>query len=292
MEKKPKQIKEQPVKTVVQLIDIALTDDEKQLIIDFDKAQDEMQGIISKLKNFKEITSDEINNHIINEGKSANEFIKAVEKHKQELNRPLREKQSLYVSVAKKITEPIENELVRLRKLITAYQTEKERKRQEELRRIEEEKRKRELEEHKKIEQARKKELDENELEARSKLIDFLTKNDLPEIAYKTEYYIGKYGSASKALVKKDEIIKEFQASQFQVEEEEKLKSEDKPKNIRKDIKFKVVEPDKVPRKYLKVDEAEIRDELKKYRQVLLDDIKALKIAGVHIYIEENAILK
>ena len=66
----------------------------------------------------------------------------------------------------------------------------------------------------------------------------------------------------------------------------------DKVKNQRKEVKFKIVDANKIPREYLKVDETKIRATMGENRNGLKEDIHSFKIEGVEFYIESTTVLK
>jgi hypothetical protein len=66
----------------------------------------------------------------------------------------------------------------------------------------------------------------------------------------------------------------------------------DKVKNQRKEVKFKIVDENKIPREFLKVDETKIRKAMGENRNSLKEDIESFKIEGVEFYIELTTVLK
>lgn len=112
--------------------------------------------LIEKAKVVIVVNNDLDNSNALIIAKQLSDIYKEVDKVKKSLNKPLKNQIDKNNEDAKEITKPIEDEIARIKKLVTSYEVEKEKKRKEEERRVEEEKRKREELEKKEIERVSK----------------------------------------------------------------------------------------------------------------------------------------
>jgi hypothetical protein len=102
---------------------------------------------------------------------------------------------------------------------------------------------------------------------------------------------VEKYGSCNQANMFRDDIIANEQSHTESNKAIKELEG-DKVKNQRKEVKFKIVDATKIPREFMKVDEAKIRATMGENRADLKNDINSFKIEGVEFYIESTTVLK
>ena len=103
-----------------------------------------------------ELVLDEDANTLAREvAKQADTLAKEVNKFKIDLNKPLDEQKKVNGELASEIITPLENETNRLKALINSFETEKEKRRQAEIKRLEEERKKKEEEERLEAERVR-----------------------------------------------------------------------------------------------------------------------------------------
>jgi|SRR3972149_4804754 len=339
-----------------------------------------------------QVTNDAEYNLAREVGIKANELKLAINKSRLALNKPLKLKTDSNNEEAAKITEPIEKELVKLRKLITDYSQIKERKRLEEIKKVEDALLAKEEADRKErerialvrskidaiqrkynekiyscktsvtldkinseikdlkitvaeydtlvdsmkqvksilIEQVKervvivkslekadaetKKEIIAKVEEAKVEKIQESTIKEQEEEIYseqriiilietlygekhqtfkdnKLTEYFGKYGSYKEADAHRDDIMKSEKINIAQAIVYSGL-NDDKLKNQRKEIKFKIVDETKIPSMYMKIDETKIRAALSENRELLKTDINSFKIDGVEFYYETTSILK
>jgi len=105
------------------------------------------------------------------------------------------------------------------------------------------------------------------------------------------KYLKDKYGSAYIAMQYRDDIIKDEQQHQQKEAEVRELKN-DSVKNQRIELKFEVIDPLKVPREFLMVNEKKIREAVMANREGLKEDINSFTIDGIRIYKERQTVLK
>jgi len=122
-----------------------VTEDESFILKKYSEEEKKVIHIVSVCQQALAITTDASNNYAREVGKQASDLIKAINKRRLELTKPLRDEETLINSVAKKLTAPLEEQVGKLRLAVTRFEMEKERKRQEEIRQQEEIKQQREL---------------------------------------------------------------------------------------------------------------------------------------------------
>lgn len=368
--------------------------EENQLAVGgaFSVHQNSANEVLKKCETITQVGSDEQNDTAREIAKSAKDLKSTINKARLTFNKPLNDRIKQNNEDAKKLTEPLENQIERIKGLIGEYEQEKERIRQEELRKAEEERLRKEEEErlrqraiqairdkindiqsewNKKIHECRTvKTLDKYEKEIKALKI---TKNEFGEqvesmkqvktilleqiadrydvvkqlekadadekerllaeeqkelaekqqtlsleeqsmetmaeqdllvllsslwnkdigwlVDDKLEELKQKYGSAREAILYREQIIKDEQQHLENNQSIKDLKG-DKVKNQRKEVKFRIVDEQKIPREYMKVDEASIKAAMGVHRAELKNDINAFSIDGVEFYIESTTVLK
>lgn len=116
-----------------------------KLVVDsLDGFDSEIKPLLDKASKVISIASDEDNNNARVLGKELAELKTKIDNEKKSKNRPLKKQIEDNTEKAKKIIEPIEKQVDRIKILITNYELEKEKKRKEELAKIEKEKKERE----------------------------------------------------------------------------------------------------------------------------------------------------
>jgi hypothetical protein len=103
----------------------------------YNETQQKVIEVVKACKSIKVVDAAS-NNRGREIGKSANAVIKAIDKRRLELTKPLRDGIEVINSVAKQLASPIEVEVERLKKEITQFEIESEKRRQEELKKAEE----------------------------------------------------------------------------------------------------------------------------------------------------------
>jgi hypothetical protein len=104
----------------------------------FNEVQQKVIEIVVNCKSIK-VTDAASNLRAKEVGKSANALVKAIDKKRLELTKPLRDEAERINSVAKQLSAPLETEVERFKIEITAFDLEQERIRQEQLKKAEEE---------------------------------------------------------------------------------------------------------------------------------------------------------
>jgi len=128
------------------------------------------------------------------------------------------------------------------------------------------------------------------EQELLTALSSIKTKDSLWEVDVKMRDITEFYGSAVIAIKNRDKIITHIQKKDAEAQSLREL-SDGKVKNQRKELKFEIVDPNKVPRAFLKVDEAAIKAAISEHRDELKESIDAFTIDGVRIYIDVQTVL-
>jgi hypothetical protein len=144
---------------------IVVSPEEMPILAKFSEEEQKVLEVVAICERAQQINDDTQNDYARQVGKRANELLKAIDKKRLALTEPIREQHNRINAVAKKLSSPIDLELEKLRQSITTYETEKERKRQMELKRIEEEKKAKEEIERKERERVAKIKLEINNIQ-------------------------------------------------------------------------------------------------------------------------------
>lgn len=385
---------------------ILVLPEEKPILEKFFEEEQKVLEIVSICERAQEVKDDSSNDYARQVGKRANELVKAIDKKRLALTKPVREEQERINTVAKKLSSPIEAQIEKIRSVVTAYETEKERKRLEEVARIEKEKKEKEEKEKKErervakikneinriqntaladinqiedmkslnelefrlnswkpkaeffsefmpelqavikdlnekitlrkpvIEQLQKQKeeaarlkgeakklaeeklklqqeelkkqkeaeekrlLEEKELKDRAEALNrqelsifIASLNYTKETAQEVEKFIGKYGSATTAMQKKQEMLDTINAERIAAAKNTELNAK-KMKNQRVNFKFRILNESEVPREFLSVDEKKINQAIVANRMLLEKVPVEFKIAGIEIYSETKTVLK
>lgn len=115
-----------------------------------------LQPLIEKALKVVSITTDDENSNARLLGKELAELKSSVDNEKKKKNRPLKAEIDLNIEKAKKIIEPLDLQIDRIKNLITNWEVEKENKRKEELAKLEKEKKEREEKERLETERVNK----------------------------------------------------------------------------------------------------------------------------------------
>lgn len=98
---------------------------------------EEVAELLAQCQSVKLIQNDEDNQLATETATKLNKLMKKIDESRLDVNRPLQDAIKSNNAIAKTMTDPIEKEIARIKPQITAYETEKERQRQEELAKIE-----------------------------------------------------------------------------------------------------------------------------------------------------------
>jgi len=134
------------------MVDISVAD--KNVAKTFGEFADEVDDLLEECKVILTIPNDDTGKLAKDIGIKANKLIKKIEKHKNDANRPLKAREDANRDYCKKFVKPLGSEVDRIKNILTAFELQKERKRQADLKKIEEEKKEGEKKKEQQIERA------------------------------------------------------------------------------------------------------------------------------------------
>ncbi len=129
------------------------------------------------------------------------------------------------------------------------------------------------------------------ELEARNELTVLVASFGVKKVDDYIEGVLKKYGNAATAILDREKLIEDYKQSLLDMARAVTAIA-GKPKNVRTDYLFSVIDENKIPREFLMVDEAKIKKAILENRPILEKDINAFKIEGLLIFPSKSTILK